>query len=116
MAILLFSGYHRLPRERMLWCIDQDVTTTLVSNSMTRNRCYTVKKYFHLVDNEYLDKKDKMYKVRPLMVKLNKKLFNEKYFIRNCQSIKQWWNTMDIIRQNNLFGKSQLDLAKKIEC
>lgn len=71
-GILLLSGYHRLPRERLYWCLDEDVAVPVVSNSMSRNRYYDIKKYLHFSDNLKLDKTDKMFKVRPLMDMLNK--------------------------------------------
>nr|CAH7737569.1 unnamed protein product [Callosobruchus chinensis] len=39
---------------------------------MSRNRYYQIKKYLHFADNSNLDKNDKLYKVRPLMMMLNK--------------------------------------------
>lgn len=71
-AILLLSGYHRLPRERNYWCLDEDLLVPPVANAMSRNRFQEIKKYLHLADNTQIDKNDKMYKVRPLMNKLNK--------------------------------------------
>lgn len=49
------------------------MSTTCVSNAMSRNRYYEIKKYLHFADNSNLDKCDKMFKVRPLITKLNKK-------------------------------------------
>nr|CAI5841887.1 unnamed protein product [Callosobruchus analis] len=74
LAILLLSGYNRLPRERNYWCLDEDLLVPPVANAMSRNRFQEIKKYLHLADNTKLDKRDKMYKIRPLMNKLNKKL------------------------------------------
>lgn len=72
LAILLFSGYHHLPREKLYWSLDEDMNCTIITNAMSRNRYYEIKKYFHLANNEQIDKQDKMFKVRPLMERLNK--------------------------------------------
>nr|CAH7738072.1 unnamed protein product [Callosobruchus chinensis] len=72
LGILMFSGYHKLPRERLFWCLDEDVSVPCISQAMSRNRYYQIKKYLHFADNSNLDKNDKLYKVRPLMMMLNK--------------------------------------------
>lgn len=72
-GILLFSGYHHIPREKLYWCVDEDLSVPLVRECMSRNRYYEIKKYFHVANNEEIDKNDKMYKLRPLMDTLNKK-------------------------------------------
>ncbi|KAI4462448.1 transposase is4 [Holotrichia oblita] len=71
-GFLLFTGYHRLPREKLYWCTDEDLNIPLVRGSMSRNKYYEIKKYFHLANNETVDKNDKVYKIRSLMEKLNK--------------------------------------------
>lgn len=70
-AILLFSGYHKIPRERLYWSLDEDVGVRFVSNVMSRNRFQEIKKFLHFADNTKLDKSDKMYKLRPVMARLN---------------------------------------------
>lgn len=40
---------------------------------MSRNRFQEIKKYIHFADNSSIDKSDRMYKLRPLMVLLNSK-------------------------------------------
>nr|CAH7746200.1 unnamed protein product [Callosobruchus chinensis] len=72
LGILMFSGYHKLPRQRLFWCLDEDVSVPCISQAMSRNRYYQIKKYLHFADNSNLDKNDKLYKVRPLMMMLNK--------------------------------------------
>lgn len=72
-AILLLTGYHQLPQERMYWSLSDDVRVNLVAKSMSRNRFLEIKRYLHLADNNQLDKDDKMFKLRPLMKILNKK-------------------------------------------
>jgi hypothetical protein len=69
-AILLFSGYHSMPREKMYWKTDEDTRIPIVANNMSRNRFEEVKRYIHFADNTKLDLNDKMAKVRPLQTLL----------------------------------------------
>ncbi|KAJ8956555.1 hypothetical protein NQ318_019279 [Aromia moschata] len=71
-AILVLSGYHKLPRERLFWSLDEDVSIPCVSTAMSRNRFQEIKKYLHFADNSKLDKSDKLYKMRPMVTMLNK--------------------------------------------
>lgn len=72
-GILYLTGYHRLPRERLYWSLDEDVQVPLVAKAMSRNRFEELKRFMHLADNTKLNKQDKLSKVRPLMNLLNKK-------------------------------------------
>jgi hypothetical protein len=72
-GILLLTGYHKLPREKQLWSLDEDLHDPFVSNAMSRNRFQEIKRYINLADNNNLDKSDKMAKLRPLMNMLNQK-------------------------------------------
>ncbi|KAI4469432.1 transposase is4 [Holotrichia oblita] len=56
-GFLLFTGYHRLQREKLYWCTDEDLNIPLVRGSMSRNKYYEIKKYFHLANNETVDDK-----------------------------------------------------------
>nr|CAI5833785.1 unnamed protein product [Callosobruchus analis] len=38
LGILFFTGYHRLPRERSYWSLDEDLHVEVVSRCMSRNR------------------------------------------------------------------------------
>jgi hypothetical protein len=60
LGVRLLSGYHKLPRERLYWGLDEDFHVPLVSESMSRNRFLDIKKYIHLTDNNNIDKADKM--------------------------------------------------------
>ncbi|KAK9738798.1 Transposase IS4 [Popillia japonica] len=73
-GILLLSGYHKLPQQRMYWLLDEDLGVEMVSKCMSRNRFLEIKKYLHLCNNDILDKNDKMFKLklRPLINILNK--------------------------------------------
>lgn len=72
-GFLLYTGYHQLPREKLYWCVDEDFDSSFVRNCMSRNRYYEIKKYLHLANNENIDMNDKMYKLRPIIEKLNAK-------------------------------------------
>jgi len=74
MAVLIFSGYHTLLRERMCWCRDEDLDVNFVSSGMSRNRFEDLKRYLHLADNDHIDRSDKLYKIRPLVAYINDKL------------------------------------------
>ncbi|XP_065363610.1 piggyBac transposable element-derived protein 2-like [Calliphora vicina] len=71
-GILLYSGYHSMPREDMYWQLCEDTHTPLVSQNMSRNRFREIKRFIHLSDNTKLDATDKMAKVRPLSKLLSK--------------------------------------------
>lgn len=71
LGILFLTGYHKLPRERLYWSLDEDLHVNVVSNCMSRNRFLEIKKYLHINDNTRIND-DRMYKVRPLMEMLNK--------------------------------------------
>jgi len=73
-AILLFSGYHSLPRERLYWCRDEDLDVSYVSSRMSRNRFEDMKRYLHLSDNSRVDPNDKLHKIRPFVNLCNAKL------------------------------------------
>uniref|UniRef100_A0A2H1WMP4 SFRICE_026838 n=1 Tax=Spodoptera frugiperda TaxID=7108 RepID=A0A2H1WMP4_SPOFR len=64
LEILILSGYHRLPRERV----------SLIARFMSRNRFLDIKRNLHLVDNSLASTlNDKIFKVRPLEECLNQK-------------------------------------------
>jgi Transposase IS4 len=73
-GIMLLTGYHSLPKERMYWCRDEDVQIPYVSSKMSRNRFTEFKKFVHVADNDEINAADKNYKVRPLMDMVNSKL------------------------------------------
>ncbi|KAB0803049.1 hypothetical protein PPYR_00021 [Photinus pyralis] len=72
-GILLFSGYHKLPRERLYWSSDEDMGVPFVSECMARNTYLQIKRNIHLADNSKLDKQDKLFKIRPFMNLINSK-------------------------------------------
>ena len=72
-GILLFSGYHSLPRIQHYWSTDEDKGIDIIKKCMSRNRFQQIKQNLHLSDNCLLDKNDKFSKVRPFLDLLNKK-------------------------------------------
>ena len=73
-GILIISGYHTLPGEDSYWSTAPDLKCDAVSNTMSRKRFRSLKRYAHFVDNTKLDKNDKYAKVRPLYDQLNEQL------------------------------------------
>ena len=71
LGILLLSGYHSLPRERLYWNRDEDVRIPFVASHMSKNRFMEIKKYIHLADNDTTVPDDKLYKVRSYITALN---------------------------------------------
>lgn len=70
-GILLLSGYVPLPRRRMFWEEKDDTFNLMVSKSMRRNTFEEIFRYLHVVDNDQIDKSDRLAKIRPLLDKLN---------------------------------------------
>lgn len=70
-GVLLLSGYHSLPREKLYWNRDEDVRIPFVSSHMSRNRFMEIKKFIHLADNDAVIPTDKMYKVSSFISAFN---------------------------------------------
>lgn len=70
-GILLLSGYVPLPRRRMFWEEKDDTYNPMVAKSMRRNKFEEIFRYLHVVENDTIDKSDKLAKVRPFLDKLN---------------------------------------------
>ena len=70
-AILLVSGYTKLPRQEMYWERRGDGHNLLVSSMMSKNELEECKKYLDLSDNNNLDMADRFAKVRPLLNSIN---------------------------------------------
>uniref|UniRef100_A0AAX7T8F2 PiggyBac transposable element-derived protein domain-containing protein n=1 Tax=Astatotilapia calliptera TaxID=8154 RepID=A0AAX7T8F2_ASTCA len=69
-GILLISGYNTVPRRRLLWSDDCDVSNNAVKDAMRRNRFDEIMSSVHLVDNMKITA-DPFFKVRPLFKHLN---------------------------------------------
>lgn len=73
LAILLLTGYHTLPQERMYWSMDDDLGVPMVYNTMSRDRYLTIKRFLHIADNSKIaESSDRMYKIRPMIDILTK--------------------------------------------
>lgn len=83
LAVLILSGYVQLPRRRMFWEQAADCHNPVAAGFMTRDRFDEIMRYFHLADNNRLDKDDKFAKLRPLFNSLNQSFLalfrNESY-------------------------------------
>ncbi|KAJ4437437.1 hypothetical protein ANN_17581 [Periplaneta americana] len=71
LTILLLSGYNAVPRKRSYWKAGGDVRNELVVNAMRRDRFLEICHFVHCVENNKLDKNDKLCKFRPIMNYLN---------------------------------------------
>ncbi|XP_065320355.1 piggyBac transposable element-derived protein 3-like [Gordionus sp. m RMFG-2023] len=72
-GILLFTGYHSLPQERMYWSNDSDISIPIIRDTMTQLQFRNLKYNIHLADNTKIDIHDRFYKVRPYINILNNK-------------------------------------------
>jgi hypothetical protein len=72
-AILLFSGYNKIPQRRMYWSTDLDFKNNFISTAMPRKRFEQILKYLHFADNSNIND-DNFYKVRPLFDYFNCKI------------------------------------------
>jgi len=70
-GFLLFSGYHKLPREIMYWETADDCNIKVVTESISLPRFREIKRNQHLADNGAVNKNDKLYKVREYIDNLN---------------------------------------------
>ena len=74
-AILLLSGYNKMPFRRMYWETRPDANNFLVSQSMSRNRFEKIHQFLHFNDNMKMDGSDRVFKMRPLLNHLNSCFF-----------------------------------------
>jgi len=72
LAVLILSGYVPLPRRRMYGQQAADCRNSVATNFMTRDRFDEIMCYFHLADNNQLNKEDKFAKLRPSFDNLNR--------------------------------------------
>ena len=83
LAMLLMSGYHRLPDRRLYWSLSPDLFVAAMSDTMPRNEFERTLRNLHLCDNSNLDKSDKFSKLRPLITNLNEKFLK---YSSNCET------------------------------
>lgn len=72
-AVLLLSGYCRVPHRDMYWEQRPDTHNLLVSNAMKRGPFRELHRFLHFNDNSHIDNTDRVYKVRTVIQHLNEK-------------------------------------------
>nr|CAI5831567.1 unnamed protein product [Callosobruchus analis]CAI5839624.1 unnamed protein product [Callosobruchus analis] len=70
LAILVVSGYNILPGKRFYWDSGDDMSNDMVKEAMRRDRFVQIMRFMHCADNTRMDPKDKMWKLRPIISKL----------------------------------------------
>ncbi|XP_030759059.1 piggyBac transposable element-derived protein 2-like [Sitophilus oryzae] len=71
LGILILSGYNKLPARRMYRETKSDTYNHLVSNSISRDRFELIHRYLHVNDNTKIDPNNKVYKIQPLIDRVN---------------------------------------------
>ena len=89
LGFLLFTGYHKLPRENMYWENAEDCSTTIVSSAMSRQTYRDIKRNLHLCDNTALNEADKLFKIRRYTDLLNSKYAQFGVFAHNLSIDEQ---------------------------
>jgi len=69
-GLLLHSGYHGIPKRRMLWEAKVDCHNGMIAEAIRRDEADAVLKCLHFCDNLVMDG-DSFYKVRPIFSNLN---------------------------------------------
>ena len=74
LAIMMLSGYSRVPYRRLYWRQEGDVFNSLVTQGMRRDTFEQLMRVLHLADNTKMDANspDPFFKVRPLFETINK--------------------------------------------
>jgi DNA excision repair protein ERCC-6 len=65
LGLLLFSGYHSVPNEKLYWSTSEDMNIEIVQQTMSRNNFFKIKQFFHLMDNTTIKSGDKLAKISP---------------------------------------------------
>lgn len=81
-GLLIIMSLHELPAVKLFWASDPLFHVSSVANVMTLNRFKKLMEAFHLNDNSKAPSRnstgrDKLFKVRPLIVLLNERFTNE---------------------------------------
>ena len=69
-AIILLSGYCKVPYRELYWTVSPDTHRVAVANAMSRNRFRYIFSNLHLANNAEINA-DRYFKVRCLYVTLN---------------------------------------------
>jgi len=83
-GINFFMGYHSVPSYKDYWSTSPDLGVKLISNAMPRNTFEKILVNLHCNDNKSLppNNKDKLFKLRPIIDKLNVSFKNNFYGTR----------------------------------
>ena len=77
LAILILSGYNKVPHRRLYWSELPDTQNKFVMNAMRRDAFDQIMRCLHFSDNTKMND-DRFYKVRPLFEHLNNAIKDEK--------------------------------------
>ena len=88
---LLFSGYHKVPSERLYWSLEEDLGVDIIRKAMPRNQFTDIKRFLHFVDNSTASqwKDDKSLKIKPLCDHLNSKFKQFGFFLKELSIDEQ---------------------------
>lgn len=70
-GIMLISGYNVVSDRDDYWSTKSDMHNTMISSAMSRNRFKQICRFIHFSKESDCDPHDKMWKLRPLMKRLN---------------------------------------------
>lgn len=72
-GVLIYSGYCKLPSEKLYWSEADDVNFPIVRKAITKTKYMKIKSYLHVQDNSKLQRgtSDRGFKVRPLLDLVN---------------------------------------------
>ncbi|XP_063235868.1 piggyBac transposable element-derived protein 3-like [Bacillus rossius redtenbacheri] len=75
LGINFMMGYHKLPSWKDYWSTSEDFRVPPIAEAMPRDRFELILRYLHANDNKSVPQgnKDKIYKIRPVVEKLNHK-------------------------------------------
>ena len=81
-GILLLSGNRPCSRQELYWSLPPSFDCPISRKAMSKNRFMALKKYFHLNNKLEIPEncKDRCFKIRPLIEKMNKKFLQFGYF------------------------------------
>ena len=74
LAIIILTRYNSHPHQHLYWSKDDDVTCSVVLQSMARKWFEDIKRYLYFVDNNHLQIGEKLAKIQPLQDKVNRSL------------------------------------------
>ncbi|GBP91931.1 PiggyBac transposable element-derived protein 3 [Eumeta japonica] len=73
-GLQILMGSLKYPQGKLYW--SNDLCVPLIWNTMTRDRFFELKNHLHFVDNPETDNTDKLWKIRPIITKVQEKCYN----------------------------------------